>query len=41
MKHTTLENKTDLEQLYLCYYPKLVRFSKEYVISIEDAENIV
>ncbi|MDR1555922.1 MAG: RNA polymerase sigma-70 factor [Tannerellaceae bacterium] len=41
MKHITLENKTDFEQLYLCYYPKLVRFTREYVISVEDAENIV
>lgn len=26
--------------LYLIYYPKLVRFAKEYVMSEEDAENI-
>ena len=27
-------------ELYLIYYPKLVRFAKEFVISEEDAENI-
>ena len=28
-------------ELYLIYYPKLVRFAKEFVILEEDAENIV
>ena len=27
-------------ELYLIYYPKLVRFAKEFVMSEEDAENI-
>ncbi|MDR2917455.1 MAG: RNA polymerase sigma-70 factor [Tannerella sp.] len=36
-----MNNMTSFEQLYLSYYPKLVRFSKEYVLSEEDAENIV
>lgn len=31
----------NFDQLYLLYYPRLVRFSKEYVLSEEDAENIV
>ena len=26
-------------ELYLIYYPKLVRFAKEFVMSEEDAEN--
>ncbi len=29
------------EDIYVRYYPKLVRFSKEYVLSQPDAENIV
>ncbi|MDR1200518.1 MAG: RNA polymerase sigma-70 factor [Tannerellaceae bacterium] len=41
MKKSSLENTNDFERLYLLYYPKLVRFSKEYVLSEEDAENIV
>ncbi|WP_080905649.1 RNA polymerase sigma-70 factor [Parabacteroides sp. Marseille-P3160] len=36
-----INNTNDFEQLYLLYYPKLVRFSKEYVLSEEEAENIV
>lgn len=27
-------------EMYLTYYPKLVRFAKEFVILEEDAENI-
>ena len=27
-------------ELYLMYYPKLVRFAKEFVVLEEDAENI-
>lgn len=41
MKKNKAYNMTDFEQLYILYYPKLVRFSKEYVLSKEDAENIV
>jgi RNA polymerase sigma-70 factor (ECF subfamily) len=37
----SLENIHDFERLYLLYYPKLVRFTREYVLSEEDAENIV
>ncbi|NDV60114.1 RNA polymerase sigma-70 factor [Bacteroides sp. 519] len=29
------------EDIYMKYYPKLVRFCKEYVLASEDAENIV
>ena len=35
-KHTTMS----FSELYLIYYPKLVRFAKEFVMSEEDAENI-
>ncbi|RHU26236.1 MULTISPECIES: RNA polymerase sigma-70 factor [Parabacteroides] len=35
-----IENAT-FSKIYLIYFPKLVRFAREYVISIEDAENIV
>jgi RNA polymerase sigma-70 factor (ECF subfamily) len=41
MEHFILTNEHDFERLYLLYYPKLVRFSKEYVLMEEDAENIV
>lgn len=33
--------KAAFSKIYLVYFPKLVRFSREYVISTEDAENIV
>lgn len=37
-----LENNTmDFEQVYLSYFAKMKRFAKEYVLSDEDAENIV
>lgn len=29
------------DEIYLIYYPKLVRFCKEYILSEPDAENIV
>lgn len=42
MSNTTImEHKLNFEEIYTLYYPKLVRFSREYVNSIEDAENIV
>lgn len=31
----------DFSRIYLVYYPKLISFAREYVISEEDAENIV
>lgn len=31
----------DFDKIYLIYYPKLVRFSTEYLLSKEDAENVV
>ena len=33
--------KHAFSKIYLVYFPKLVRFAREYVVSIEDAENIV
>lgn len=33
--------KHAFSKIYLIYFPKLVRFAREYVVSIEDAENIV
>lgn len=33
--------KHSFREIYLVYFPKLVRFAREYVISTEDAENIV
>lgn len=36
-----LHDKQDFEQFYLYYFPKLVRFAREYILSEEDAENIV
>lgn len=41
MKRVRSKEISDFDQLYLFYYPKLVRFSREYVFSLEDAENLV
>lgn len=36
-----MDKYSDFENLYVDYFPRLVRFVREYVISGEDAENIV
>jgi RNA polymerase sigma-70 factor (ECF subfamily) len=43
MKFPLSENVVDKDfsEIYLIYYPKLTIFAKEYVVSEEDAENIV
>ena len=33
--------KNTFSEIYQIYFPKLVRFAREYVVSTEDAENIV
>ena len=38
--HTTI-NDRNFEEIYLNYFPRLLRFAKEYVIFDEDAENIL
>ena len=35
------EQHIDFEQIYLSYFSKMKRFAREYVLSDEDAENIV
>jgi len=35
------EQLFDFEQIYLSYFSKMKRFAREYVLSDEDAENIV
>ena len=39
--HPSSNKDLDFEKIYTMYYPKLVRFSKEYVLTRADAENIV
>ena len=34
-------NRKDFEKMYAEYFPKLVRFSHSYILSLPDAENIV
>lgn len=34
-------DKSTFSKIYLVYFPKMVRFAREYVVSTEDAENIV
>lgn len=34
-------HKIEFKRIYLAYYPKLVRFSEKYLLSREDAENVV
>lgn len=34
-------NNQDFSKVYSIYFPKLVRFAREFVLSTEDAENII
>lgn len=36
-----IKNSTEFENIYVTYYSRMKRFAQEYVISEEDAENIV
>jgi RNA polymerase sigma-70 factor (ECF subfamily) len=37
----TFIDKNNFEEIYLYYFPRLLRFSREYLIEQEDAENII
>lgn len=37
----SISNHPEFSEIYLKYFPKMVRFAREYVISTEDAQNIV
>lgn len=39
--HMQKNNKSDFSRVYSIYFPKLVRFAREFVLSTEDAENII
>lgn len=41
VKNQQSKNEKTFEQIYLQYYSRLKRFAKEYVISEEDAENVL
>ena len=41
MKHNVVSGDKNFSGIYLVYFPKMVRFAQEYVISEEDAKNIV
>jgi RNA polymerase sigma-70 factor (ECF subfamily) len=38
---STLTSHQEFSRIYLLYFPKMVRFAQEYVISEEEAKNIV
>lgn len=39
--HMQKNNKSDFSRVYSIYFPKLVRFAREFVLSTEDAENVI
>ncbi|MDU1890802.1 MAG: sigma factor [Dysgonomonas sp.] len=41
MGNTQWHQNLTFDEIYSIYYPKLVRFSNEYILSLHDAENIV
>ena len=36
-----IDFEKDFDKIYVSYYPRLIRFAREYVVLEEDAENIV
>lgn len=41
MKNNRLTDNKEFSQIYIEYFPKLMRFAQEYILSAEDAKNIV
>lgn len=41
MEYLTKKDKVEFSEIYRSYFPRLVRFAQEYVLSGEDAQNIV
>ena len=41
MKQESITNHQEFSRIYLVYFPKMVRFAQEYVLSEEEAKNIV
>lgn len=41
METSEVTNQADFAQIYTKYFPKMVRFASEYVLSREEAQNIV
>lgn len=41
MKKIEIKDHTEFSRIYTLYFPKMVRFAKEYVISEEEAQSIV
>ena len=41
MKNREVSEDKDFSKVYIVYFPKMVRFVQEYVISEENAKNIV
>lgn len=41
MKSLSGKEKAEFSEIYVDYFPRLVRFAREYVMSDEDAKNIV
>ena len=39
--HMQKNNKLNFSRVYSIYFPKLVRFAREFVLSTEDAENVI
>ena len=40
-KDAIYRNAPDFSKVYSIYFPKLVRFAREFVLSTENAENII
>ena len=39
--YNNVDIQTDFDKIYVMYFSRMHRFAKEYVLSDEDAENIV
>lgn len=41
MQRDRITDHKEFSRIYIVYFPKMVRFAQEYVISVEEAKNIV
>ena len=41
IREKSMSDRKDFSHIYITYYARMKRFAREYVVSAEDAENIV
>jgi RNA polymerase sigma-70 factor (ECF subfamily) len=41
MENDKITDNKEFSKIYTVYFPKMVRFAQEYIVSWEEAENVV